>query len=538
MKRFIVICIFLSISLIGSNQTQNILLSFNGIDSTTHLPIPLENVSIQNTTQGCDTILYGSNPSIELMVPLGIEDGTPNGIEPFSILSPFPNPFSGAIKIYIQHNQVGRLVFTITDALGNVKSVLFNKLNTGICEFEIESDCIGLVIINVTNGDMRKTVKLINNSATIGNSGITYLGFAQQTPKSSNYSSGFSYRFGDILMFTSIKNGYYDGYILDSPTKDSSYTFELVRSIPVIPTVLMDSISNITSTTASCSGNVIDDGGANVTIRGFCWSSSPNPTIDDSTTVDGNGMGSFIDSISGMKPDSRYYIRAYAINNIGISYSNEIEFCTLEDSTGVPCPGIPTIEYEGRVYHTVHIGTRCWLRENLNVGTRVDVNVSQTNNGQIEKYCYDEDEHNCEIYGGLYQWNEMMQYTSGTLSQGICPDGWRLPNQADWNNLIYSNGGYDIAGGKLKSTGTIEEGTGLWHFPNDGTTNSSGFTAEPAGIACYSYDSQGYSAWFWVSESISSTESIYIALQQNSSTVSNYYMFKSYGLSVRCLKDN
>ena len=68
--------------------------------------------------------------------------------------------------------------------------------------------------------------------------------------------------------------------------------------------------------------------------------------------------------------------------------------------------------YEGQMYRTVQIGNQCWFKENLNVGTMIPGSQEMTDNSIIEKYCYENDPANCATYGGLYQWNEMMQYTT------------------------------------------------------------------------------------------------------------------------------
>src|ERR1035438_4575700 len=77
-----------------------------------------------------------------------------------------------------------------------------------------------------------------------------------------------------------------------------------------------------------------------------------------------------------------------------------------------PCPETPTVTYAGKTYNTVHIGSQCWLKENLDVGTRINGSNDQKNNGIIEKYCYNDDTANCTKYGGLYQWDEVMQYAT------------------------------------------------------------------------------------------------------------------------------
>ena len=93
------------------------------------------------------------------------------------------------------------------------------------------------------------------------------------------------------------------------------------------------------------------------------------------------------------------------------------------------CPA--TVQYEGKTYNTVLIGNQCWLKENLDVGTRINLNQSPTNNGIIEKYCYNDNPTNCDTYGGLYKWDEAMQYTTTEGAIGICPSGWHIPSDDD-----------------------------------------------------------------------------------------------------------
>lgn len=76
---------------------------------------------------------------------------------------------------------------------------------------------------------------------------------------------------------------------------------------------------------------------------------------------------------------------------------------------------------DGQTYNTVLIGTQCWMAENLNIGTMINGSSDQTDNATIEKYCYNNKTANCDTYGGLYQWTEMMQYVMTEGAQGICP---------------------------------------------------------------------------------------------------------------------
>jgi len=139
-------------------------------------------------------------------------------------------------------------------------------------------------------------------------------------------------------------------------------------------------------------------------------------------------------------------------------------------------------------YGIVTIGTQTWMSENLNTGIRINYPQQlQTENEIVEKYCYDNLESNCDIYGGSYLWNEMMDYSPSDdntigITQGICPAGWHIPTSEEWHTLLTYLGGHLVAGGKLKATGTIEEGNGRWKAPNIGATNESGFTGLPMEI--------------------------------------------------------
>ena len=81
-----------------------------------------------------------------------------------------------------------------------------------------------------------------------------------------------------------------------------------------------------------------------------------------------------------------------------------------KSASPVSCGQPFTDTRDGKSYKTVQIGTQCWMAQNLNIGTKILGNADQTNNNIIDKYCYGDDDANCNIYGGLYQWNEAMQY--------------------------------------------------------------------------------------------------------------------------------
>ncbi|MCX6305015.1 MAG: fibrobacter succinogenes major paralogous domain-containing protein [Bacteroidetes bacterium] len=214
----------------------------------------------------------------------------------------------------------------------------------------------------------------------------------------------------------------------------------------------------------------------------------------------------------------------------------------------ISCPGLPVVSHGGKNYGTVLIGPQCWLRENLDIGTRINGNGSQANNGMVEKYCYDNVESNCDVYGGLYQWAEAVQYLNGASNttswnpvpaghvQGICPSGWHLPSDAEWTVLTTFLGGEPVAGGKMKETGFSH-----WASPNTGADNSSGFTGLPGGgrygIVNFYFGNLTTYADFWSRSEVSATMVLTRGLNYNSGSLGHVNNTKTVGYFVRCLKD-
>ncbi len=194
---------------------------------------------------------------------------------------------------------------------------------------------------------------------------------------------------------------------------------------------------------------------------------------------------------------------------------------------GTSCTGISTVSYEGKTYNTVQIGTQCCLKENLDVGATIGGSATQTNNSAIEKYCYNDDPANCATYGGLYQWNEAMQYSVSEASQGICPIGWHIPTYAEFRTLKTSVN-YD--GNALKAVG---QGTG-----GGAGTNTSGFSAlQSGGDDGGSFFNIGTSTYFWNSTVYDTAYADIITLTLIYSDIGFNYSLHFYGFSVRCLEN-
>jgi DNA-binding beta-propeller fold protein YncE len=110
-----------------------------------------------------------------------------------------------------------------------------------------------------------------------------------------------------------------------------------------IPTLTTTAPTNITSTTADSGGNVTSDGGDPVSVRGVCWSTSPNPDISGSHTTDGSGTGVFTSNIAGLSPHTGYHMRAYATNSAGTSYGDDAPFITYSTTPTITTTAVTGI---------------------------------------------------------------------------------------------------------------------------------------------------------------------------------------------------
>jgi uncharacterized protein (TIGR02145 family) len=244
--------------------------------------------------------------------------------------------------------------------------------------------------------------------------------------------------------------------------------------------------------------------------------------------------------------------------NGAASFPNQYSVQTIVRITATPnftC-GDQITDVEGNLYNTVLIGTQCWMKENLNIGTMVSLALDQTNNSVIEKYCYSNLESNCDIYGGLYQWDEMMQYTTQESTQGICPSGWHVPSDAEWTTMtdyVRSQPAY-CCGSNTFNIGKALASTTLWYGPsvypcgiaNDpGTNNGTGFTGLPGGTRTfttqippqprfYYLTTLGY---WWTSTAAGDTDAWGRSLYWDRAGIGSPNAVKGTGFSVRCLKD-
>jgi uncharacterized protein (TIGR02145 family) len=231
------------------------------------------------------------------------------------------------------------------------------------------------------------------------------------------------------------------------------------------------------------------------------------------------------------------------INRSGLSnniYKENIKVSSFAGQEPLPDIIIPVYlngvsDLDGNYYKVVRIGSQIWMAENLNVGSPIS-DKDPSDNRIIEKYCYNNSKTDCSIYGGLYQWDEMMQYKASDngligTTQGVCPIGWHIPTKNEWATLSDYLGGIQVAGGKLKEAGYTH-----WLAPNLGATNESGFSALPGGVVStpdHEFSHLGIAGGWWTAN-----ESIEVDIYNDSDYLNTNGYDKKIGFSVRCVKDS
>jgi uncharacterized protein (TIGR02145 family) len=315
--------------------------------------------------------------------------------------------------------------------------------------------------------------------------------------------------------------------------KGNGFSIRCIYSEPVAiktaPDVRTNDVEEIKPSTAKLMGEIVDDGGDDVSEAGFCYSLETNPDQTDVCVVNSATMGEFDETIFGLLPETTYYVRAFAKNSIGLSYGESVNFTTSRFICG---DGYSDID--GKVYDTVQIGDQCWMSQNLRVsrfndGTvipeiTIENPVAWSTNDTGAWSFYDDDSDNNSPYGKLYNFYVV------DSDKNVCPLGWKVPSDEEWGALSTFSGA--DAGRKMKSaSGWRDSGNG---------TNSSGFNAFPGGrkgVTGTEYTEILMAARFWSSTENNINNGWIYRLTYDSDELQRAYNQKGNGFSIRCMLD-
>lgn len=241
-----------------------------------------------------------------------------------------------------------------------------------------------------------------------------------------------------------------------------------------------------------------------------------------------------------------YDIMLEVIDCDGLSSDTLFRLPVAHSGQANACGGYVTVQHGGRVYHTVAIGDQCWLRENMDIGVMIQEGTEPSDNEVIEKYCYEDDSMNCLQYGGLYKWDELMNYLPLSGGRGICPPGWHIPVDEEWKELeAYSDTWYGIGDPVWDENGFrgIDAGKHLksilgWTGGGYGD-NLHDFKALPGGSwrAGSAFSGLGQEARFWTSTHDSGANAFQRLLSGTGEGIHRELHWDEAAFSVRCIKD-
>ncbi len=291
------------------------------------------------------------------------------------------------------------------------------------------------------------------------------------------------------------------------------------------------SVSNITNYSAQSGGNITSDGGDEISSRGVVWYISSNPTVEqnDGITLDGTRPGLFQSNITGLQPNTKYYVRAYATNSAGTAYGSQIDFTTTEGHS----PGNET-----QVVEVLNpITGRIWMDRNLG--------ASQAATSSFD----------AAAYGHIYQWGRATdghQFRSSGATSGLShsdtagcsfitvdrsPHDWRSPqNHNLWQGVNGTNNPCP-AGFRLPTGAELNAERLSWSSDNAAGAFASPLKLPMAGARLHingTFGKEGSEGHYW-SSTVDGTESQ--QLDFSNSGVGIYKRSRAFGSSVRCIKD-
>ncbi len=212
---------------------------------------------------------------------------------------------------------------------------------------------------------------------------------------------------------------------------------------------------------------------------------------------------------------------SYSYTNWYSCSDNEVRSITVINPSPFTCGNSLTDIRDNKVYSTILIGSQCWLASNLNHGQQINGSLAQRDNCLVEKYCYKELATSCAQQGALYQWDELMRFEDVEEIQGLCPPGWHVPSEADWNTLFTNWTNNAFAGAPLKYSGY------------------SGFNALLTGAGLFNrvWEFDAFATFFWSSTSHGPWKAWAHGMNDYNYSVSYYPSYRANAFSVRCVGD-
>ncbi len=329
MKKYTIMAA-LSIAMCITASSQ-ITLRFTGrLSNGSH--IPMDSVVVENVTRSWSETLTYPDTVLVFQSPTSITNAFASGLG----LENYPNPFRGTSQVRLSVPENGTYTLRIIDLSGRLLSEKSLHLPSGTSLFEISLNRPQVAILSIVGKHRQMSIKIVNHGKAYRNA-IAYKGNLQATEK---LNSTQPFVAGDNLRIVgyATNNG---SLLISRPIEQIQQMSEQITLFfsPGLPTVYTNMVTNVSTTSATCGGNVLTDGGSAITARGVCWSITQNPTINDNHTSDSLVSSTFTSTITGLTAGTFYYIRAYATNAYGTAYGNETFVLATPETFSRALPG-------------------------------------------------------------------------------------------------------------------------------------------------------------------------------------------------------
>ena len=584
MKKILFLSLLLFCTMAGVAQSQHVTLKFMG-QSADSIRVQMEYVEVKNLSS--DSTIWADSlvlewPDTVLTMTVDKTPEVPTAIASYADAKGFaftqigPNPFRGQTEVALQLTENGNVLLRVFELTGKQVAVFSGNFQQGVHRFQIRAAMTQTYLVTAQCGSKYASMKLVNVGQGSGN-GISYVGSDIGGIISPKTEMENAYHYGDTLMCA--------GYVHFG---DSLYASDTVL---LIMDSMQDSLQNIVlnfhvqqpsvetwlpdvmfSDSVFVGGTVINDGGILVGERGILWAEHPIVTLEDNRIVLGDTLiaigdtlygvpGDFSTMLLSLEPNKPYFVRAYAMTELGESYGQEFAILTLSQlRDNQPCTVENVTDADGNVYATVRIGRQCWTRENLrttqyndslvivNVATLQDVDLYSDTIAY--SYYPNSNAEMMDVYGLLYNYRAASVDSERSFGepsgiQGICPTGWHVPSVGEWEQLT----GY-LEGQRMYHAGDISSNIAkalasqdYWMEDTEYTfsignrlenNNATGFAALPAGAFA---DSVGGYGRFWSCSGEQPTELSVLRLSYNLPNVAFEMLAPDAVASVRCVRD-
>lgn len=261
--------------------------------------------------------------------------------------------------------------------------------------------------------------------------------------------------------------------------------------------------------------SIVCDSTTVIANRGLCVDTLPQPDLSDLDFSATGAANTFDIHVGNLERASTYYLRGHCLSNGALLYSEDFLLLTVAED-GQPCIGTPTLtDYEGHVYNTVQVGSQCWMRTNLYTthfydGTAIprgDVGAGSYSDYEPYYYYLTYNTSMISTYGYAYNWKALTKNSTTTNvdTQGVCPDGWHIPDDAEWEILRSYTGNFYGCGDDTTSVAKSLADVSGWNSSTENCSpgaypsnnNLTGFSGFPSGGVYNSPFQSGEVAYIW-----------------------------------------